>query len=223
MSNNSSKQIILSVVSVAILIIAVVGVSFAVFSYTRKGTSNNKITTGKIVFSFNDGDTINLTNHFPISTETGVGLTGENNVCTFTITGNSVGGNITYHVYAVPGETETGKTRFQDNEVFAYITSTLGSNATSENFSFTPAGSFGQGAALTGIASTNGVELGSGLIKTTSAATAATSRTRNFEVHMWVDSSVVSISDTQTGNHIYSTTDYENLYYSMKIQVVANA
>ena len=66
MSNsNSSKQVLLSVIGIAILVIAVVGVAFAFFNYTRTGTSNT-IKVGRISFVSRQTDTINLTNLFPI-------------------------------------------------------------------------------------------------------------------------------------------------------------
>ena len=37
MNGNSSKQVLLSVLGIAILVVAVVGVSFAFFSYTKTG------------------------------------------------------------------------------------------------------------------------------------------------------------------------------------------
>ena len=64
MNNNSSKQILLSVIGVAILVIAVVGVSFAFFSYIYNGENANTIETGTIVFQASDS-VINLTNQFP--------------------------------------------------------------------------------------------------------------------------------------------------------------
>ena len=66
MSNsNSSKQILLSVIGIAILVIAVVGVAFAFFNYTRTGASNT-IKTGRIAFNTSQSGTFSLTNVFPI-------------------------------------------------------------------------------------------------------------------------------------------------------------
>ena len=50
---NNSKQTVLSIVGIAILVIAVVGVSFAFFTYSRQGERNNLITTGSIAFDSN--------------------------------------------------------------------------------------------------------------------------------------------------------------------------
>ena len=53
-NNNSSKQILLSVLGVAILVVAVVGVSFAAFTFSKKGTEENKITTGTIKLTYTE-------------------------------------------------------------------------------------------------------------------------------------------------------------------------
>ena len=211
MNNNSSKQILLSVIGVAILVVAVVGVSFAFFTYTRTGEQNNLITTGSLVFTFADGsNTINLTNHFPISTADGIALTGKNNICTFSVTGKTTAGSsIGYEVFAVPGSAEAEKTRFKDTEVFVNIQSEV-----PEGMSFTPATGAAEGKAIDALTGATGKKsLGTGTV------TATDSATTNFTVRMWVDSSKVTVGETGT----YTTEAYGNLYYSMKILVEANA
>lgn len=64
MNNNSSKQVLLSVIGVAILVVAVVGVSFAFFSYVYNGQDANTVQTGTIVFTASDTQ-MTLTNVFP--------------------------------------------------------------------------------------------------------------------------------------------------------------
>ena len=210
MENNTSKQVILSVVGIAILVVAVIGVSFAFFTYSRTGESNNVINTGTISFVFQDGDTINLSNHFPITTAAGLALqnseSDRDNVCTFTVTGYSSATSINYSVYAVPGETQS-KNRFKNSEVFINIKATPGSGAT-----FTPTTAYANSnaAAIGDTIDTTGLLLGAGTI------TSTTSVTTNFEVRMWVDSSVVTVGDGKT----YTAEAYGNLYYSMKIKVV---
>ena len=65
--SNSSKQIILSVIGVAILIVAVVGVSFAFFGYAR----NNNVRSLKAgtIFVETSQSNVELANLFPISSE----------------------------------------------------------------------------------------------------------------------------------------------------------
>lgn len=204
MENNSSKSLVLSLVGVAILVVAVLGVSFAFFSYTRTGSSNNLITTGSLSFVFQDGNTINLTNHFPISTSEGLGLEGTDKVCTFTVTGNTSGSPITYTVSAVEGDTQSG-TRFKDSEVFIYVTST---SDNADDITFTPSEGYAAGKAIGALP----------LVLGTGSVSSETSVTRSFTVKMWVDSSVVTVGETGT----YTTDAYSDLYYSMKIKVEAN-
>lgn len=64
MNNNSSKQVLLSVIGVAILVVAVVGVSFAFFSYVYNGKETNTVKTGTIVFTASDSQ-MTLSNVFP--------------------------------------------------------------------------------------------------------------------------------------------------------------
>lgn len=69
MNNNSSKQVLLSVIGVAILVVAVVGVSFAFFSYSVTGEEANTVQTGTIVFT-GSSTRMNVTNAFPVAAAT---------------------------------------------------------------------------------------------------------------------------------------------------------
>ena len=77
--SNSSKQVLLSVIGVAILVVAVVGVSFAFFNYTRTGAQNT-VNTGKINFqSTQSADPVQVSNLFPLTSapaDATNGLTG---------------------------------------------------------------------------------------------------------------------------------------------------
>ena len=88
-NSNSSKQVLLSVIGVAILVVAVVGVSFAFFNYTRTG-GVNQVSTGTITFTTTNS-AINVSNVFPIA-KTAVG-TDSTNVGTGTVT---ISGNTNY-------------------------------------------------------------------------------------------------------------------------------
>ena len=60
-----NKHVMLSIIGVAILVIGLVGITYAIFNYTRTGSAN-VIKTGKIAFATDQDNTINLTNMFPI-------------------------------------------------------------------------------------------------------------------------------------------------------------
>ena len=68
MSQNNNKKVMLSFIGVAIIIIGVVGITYAFFNYTRTG-STNTIKTGRISFNSTQNGTITLTNIFPMTSE----------------------------------------------------------------------------------------------------------------------------------------------------------
>lgn len=221
MNNNSSKQILLSVIGVAILVVAVVGVSFAFFTYTKKGTQNNTITTGTLSFAFEESSKITLTDHFPIDTVTE--LPASDSKCEFTVTGKApLGTTLNYRVFAMPGDDTsfTGKTKFTDDEISIYLESsdaTITNNANLEEG--TPVASLTSqtNGTLSGKLLAEGSIVGEGSAK---------SKTVNFTAKMWVDSDVVKIINgdgavTNSSKHEYTADDYANKYYTMKIAVFA--
>ena len=122
--NNNSKQVLLSVLGVAILVVAVVGVSFAAFSYSRTGEQVNTITTGTITMNYtDDSNGINLTNAMPMSDENGKALTGENNVFDFTVSATISGSGTTQIDYAIIAAPEDGNT-LNDEDIKVWLTDT---------------------------------------------------------------------------------------------------
>ena len=69
MKEIKDKKIFFLIVGIAILVIGVVGVTYAFFNYTRTGAANN-IGTGRIYFNSTQNGALNMTNIFPMkSTE----------------------------------------------------------------------------------------------------------------------------------------------------------
>ena len=215
MESSVRKSVILSIIGAIIIMLIVVGVSYAFFSYSRTGETNNEINTGALSFKFINGSDILLTNAFPISTAEGIALTGNNNICTFTIKGNVASGDIDYKISAIEGDASTDATktrRFNDGDIFAYVAS-----QDVEGVTFKPTEGYESGKALGSLP----VVLGTGTV------TARTETTRTFTVKMWIDDSVVHIRDaadnTDTNDSIYTSDEYMSLYYSVKIKVEATA
>ena len=84
--SNTNRQIMYSIIGIAILIVGVVGVTFAFFNYTRTG-SPNTIKTGNITFNSEQGNTLNITNMFPIKSENVASQTASMDGVTVTLTG----------------------------------------------------------------------------------------------------------------------------------------
>ena len=120
--DNNSKQVLLSVLGVAILVVAVVGVSFAAFSFSKTGNVTNTITTGTISMSYSEPDNgITLTNALPMNDETGKALEGTNNNFDFKVTATISGSGETTINYAITAVT-TPATSLNDDYVKVYLT-----------------------------------------------------------------------------------------------------
>ncbi len=114
-----NKKIIVPLIGIITLIILVIGISYAAFTYSGIGEKENVITTGTITMAYNEGSNgISLSNAIPTSDEVGKELTGENNEFDFTVNINIVGK--TTINYEVTAEKQDGST-LQDNEVRIYL------------------------------------------------------------------------------------------------------
>ena len=71
MEQRKNEKLMLTIVGIAILVIGLIGVTYAFFNYTRTGSAN-VIKTGRIYFNSEQGTAINLTNMFPIDVTNGI-------------------------------------------------------------------------------------------------------------------------------------------------------
>ena len=99
------KQVFLTLIAVLSLILITVGVSYSLFTYSKIGTTDNIVKTGKINFLYTEvsgiGKGISLTDAFPISDEEGKLQTGEGKVFDFKITSTiEMNSSISYEVTA---------------------------------------------------------------------------------------------------------------------------
>lgn len=74
MEQTDSKKILLSVLGVAILLVAVAGISYAVFLFTATSKQENVVNTGTISMSYTEGVTniMTITNAMPTLDEVGM-------------------------------------------------------------------------------------------------------------------------------------------------------
>ncbi len=77
---DNKKTLVLSIIGILVLVIAVVGVSFAMFSFSGTGTKENVITTGTVSLDFStveegtETNVINVDNQYPMDDTNGVSL-----------------------------------------------------------------------------------------------------------------------------------------------------
>ena len=121
-NQNNSKTVLLSVLAILILVLVVIGVSFAAFNYSKIGEKVNSITTGTITMSYSeDTNGINLTDALPMSDEQGMALAGDNNTFDFTIDATINGSGTTTINYAITGTKESDST-IADSAIKVYLT-----------------------------------------------------------------------------------------------------
>ncbi len=126
MKDNNSKQVLLSVLGVAILVVAVVGVSFAAFSFSQTGTMVNQISTGTITMRYTEPvNGINISNALPVADSVGKAYTDEsgdgeqNYVFDFTV-GATISGDTTIN-YAVTAS-KVEDSNLPESAVKVYLT-----------------------------------------------------------------------------------------------------
>ena len=93
--NSKNKTLISSIVGLIGLVIVTIGITYAVFTYTKLGTTDNTVTSGTLKFLYTENTGvktgIKLTNALPISDTQGKALDGDNNVFDFSIEATNTG------------------------------------------------------------------------------------------------------------------------------------
>ena len=138
MENN--KTMILSILGVLVLVIAVVGVSFAMYSFSAQGTKENVITTGSVSLSIDKkGESLfTLDNVYGVDDATGIAGTSKDvGTGNFTLSANLSGSmNIHYEVGFV--DLTEGNTNLTDSMIMVAIKDENGKYYTNAGQTDTP-------------------------------------------------------------------------------------
>lgn len=130
MEKNDSKEILFSIIGIVILVILVIGVSFAAFTFSQTGEKTNAITTGTISMTYSEPENgINLVNALPITDVQGKTLSGTNNVFDFTVSSTISGNNPVTVSYAI---TAASSNSTVDNSAIKVYLTNMDNNADSE-------------------------------------------------------------------------------------------
>ena len=86
--NQTRKRNFLFVIGPLLLVIALIAITYAFFNYTRTGVEN-RISVGRISFTSTQNNTINLTNVFPISSNSLLTDIDNHDTVTINITGDT--------------------------------------------------------------------------------------------------------------------------------------
>ena len=119
---SNKKQLILTIVGVLVLVIAVVGASFAVWNYVFNGTLVNTISTNDISLDLLESNTniITIENALPMSDNEGKAQT---ETFDFAVTSKTVKDiDIEYNINIQKLEVDNGYTSLNDNQIKVYLT-----------------------------------------------------------------------------------------------------
>ncbi len=201
MRKTHTKEIIFAISSVILLIIITIGVSLAVFTYSRAGSQSNTISTGTITFTYSeDSNGIELVNAIPMTDTAGkVLIASEEDQGViqgyFDFSVSATMSSSVPIVYEIYGTVESEST-MDSNYIKTYLTNVDGSDETPvEGYNGQEVPVYGSLVAAT--SNPTGKRL--------YTDTFTSSTTKNFRLRLWVASS-------------YTTTDVSNKFI-MRVNV----
>ncbi len=188
MKDNDQKKMLLSVLGVAILVVAVIGISFAAYSTVFKSDANT-VTTGTVMVSYTEPTNAILVNDaMPMSDSDGKAQTGRG-VFEFTVStkaDNALTVPYEINLTKVESAVQSGENGYyasmDDSQVKAYLTKA--GVAVSET---------GQDGALISTLTASTVRSGSKILHTDSdvfSATGENAKTTTYQLRLWIASAV---------------------------------
>lgn len=238
-NQNSSKQVLLSIIGIAILVVAVVGVSFAFFNYSHVGDENNTVTTGTVFFNFIEGSAIKLTDQFPMDDDSGKALVNDdtgNGVLKFDVVGhNTAKSDITYTIYALEGdapEDEVHTQKLANTDIKLYLkTADAATGNLTENKIATPTTVQSLITAQGNVTFNDTFDSETSLKLATGKITgnSNTNTKHTYELRMWISDNVQIYNEkdgqaptAKEGAGVYDQDKFGSMYYSLKLHIEAN-
>ena len=197
MKENNQKKMLLSVLGVAILVVAVIGISFA--AYTTIFTSNaNTVSTGTIMVSYSEsGQAINVTDAMPLDDTNGKAQTQKFDFTVSTKADNALTVPYEVNLTKVTSTAAVGQPGYyasmEDNQIKVYLTKN--DAAVSET---------GENGVLVSDLANSSLRSGAKRLHSTSdvfTSTGATAKTTNYTLRMWIEHSVNVASVTDKEYH----------------------
>ncbi len=194
-----SKSLVIGILSV---LVVTIGISYGLFKYSRVA-DNQELIAGDIYMKAISNE-VTVGNIKPMDKEEGK---TNGNKYKFKVEGyNDSKKDIYYGIYLKYGEEQTGKERFKDEDIVVYLTETK-DGETKDVFGPGRLSDFNRNMIYTNTISGNiskeeKVEI-------------------EYELTVWLSDNVL-VSDTETsfeGKHIYTTSEYENSYFNIDVEV----
>ena len=186
MKENDQKKMLLSVLGVAILVVAVIGISFAAYTTLFKSNANT-VSTGTIMVSYSEsGQAINISNAMPLDDTNGKAQTDKFDFTVSTKADNALTVPYEVNLTKVTSSVEEGQPGYyasmDNNQIKVYLTKN-GSAVTETGT---------DGVLVSALTASS---LRSGSLKLHSASdvfstTGEAAKTTNYTLRMWIDNNV---------------------------------
>ena len=207
--NNKNRQLIVSLLGIVSLFLITIGVTYAVFSYTKEGTTDNVVTSGTLKFLYTEnsagGTGINISEAEPISDAQGKSLVGDSNVFDFKVEGTNTGSDvIPYEVTLRKKDTST----MNESNVKVYLTDETESTDIVEPTLYSK------------LTQTN-IDVGTNIEKTLykgEVAAGTNNYLKTFRLRMWIDE-----ASNQNDINGKSFTGMVNVYSNAKVSENASS
>ena len=121
-NGKGKKENIVMIVLIVVMLLAIIGVSYAAFNYSKTGTKLNSITTGSITMSYTESDSIiSIDKALPTHDETGKVRLKEGEYFDFTVSSEIVGDiNINYEISVK--DVTTSNRKIDGSNIKLYLT-----------------------------------------------------------------------------------------------------
>ena len=209
------KKIVLSVLGIIMLILITIGVTYAVFIYTKLGATENVVTAGTLKFLYTENATggrgISISNALPVTDETGKNYMDESQVFDFKVEGTNTGNDeIPYEVTLRQSSDST----LSNSVVKVYLTDT-----TSESETELVKPTFYSALKPTSLVTEEGI-IEKTIYQDTVGAK-VNNYSKSFRLRMWIDNNTnfSATGEDENGNLIYP---YNGKKYTITVNVYSN-
>ena len=127
----NKKTLLFSILGVILLLVVVIGVSYAMYTFSANGTKENVISTGTVSITYSESSTITLDNAYPSKDATGSAVTGHD--LKFTVNAAITGSSTISYEVGLANVTHNGnltedyvKFNLKKGETYLIGTSTTG-------------------------------------------------------------------------------------------------
>lgn len=188
-NQDNQKKMLLSILGVAVLVVAVIGISFAAYSATFD-TAENSVSTGTIMVSYTEpSNAINITDAMPLSDADGIAQTGSGKSFDFTVSTQASSDLTVPYEISLTKVSVAASQALLDSEVKVYLTKdgTAVVNPT-----------------LISDLTNSTVRSGSKLLYNTQdvfSSSSTSAKTTNYVLKMWINKTVTVDAETSKEYH----------------------